>query len=251
MERVLIINGCSHSAGSEIPGEGIGDGRECRDQSFGALLAAQLDRKPVHLALPGGSNEWILRSSIAWVGDNLDKIRNKEIDVKFLVHWSGAERWEYRFPEKPFMTPFIDYEHDHAYRSFSVGSINNMAGLGSDIFKIFTKMFATGSDYWSDNKLKNVLSLQSFLQVHQIPYFFGNAFDTFIHTKTYLSMNRLINRKYYPYLGDKNNSYYWLCKNVGFENMDKNNKLWHLGAAAHEYYAQFLHKEFIRLDLTD
>lgn len=251
MERFLIINGCSHSAGSEIPGEGIGDGRECRDKSFGALLAKKLDRQPVHLALPGGSNEWIVRSSMAWVGDNLDKIRKKEIDVVFLVHWSGAERWEYRFPEKPFLTPFIDYEHDPAYRSFSVGSINNMDGLASDIFKIFTKMFATGTDYWSDNKLKNVLSLQSFLQVHQIPYFFGNAFDTFIHTKTYLSTNRLINRKYYPYIGDKANSYYWLCKNVGFENMDKNNKLWHLGADAHEYYAQFLHKEFIRLDLTD
>ncbi len=250
MERLLVINGCSHSAGSEIPGEGIGDGRECRDRSFGSLLAKKLDRKPVHLALPGGSNEWILRSSLAWVGDNLDKIRNKEIDVVFLVHWTGAERWEYRFPERPFLTPFIDYEHDTAYRNFSVGSINNMDGFAKDIFKVFTRMFAEGREYWSDNKLKNILSLQSFLQVMQIPYWFGNSFDAFIHTKTYLSMNKLVNRKYYPYFGETPKSYYWLCKNIGFENQDKQNKLWHLGADAHEYYADFLKKEFDKLEMS-
>lgn len=250
MERILVINGCSHSAGSEIPGEGIGDGRECRDKSFGALLAKSLDRKPIHLALPGGSNEWILRSSIAWVGDNLEKIRNKEIDVVFLVHWTGAERWEYRFPEKPFLTPFIDYEHDTAYRNFSVGSINNMDGFAKDIFKTFTRMFAEGKEYWSDNKLKNIISLQSFLQVMQIPFWFGNSFDAFIHTKTYLSMNKLVNRKYYPYFGEREKSYYWLCKNIGFENQDKQNKLWHLGADAHEYYAKFLKKEFDDLGMS-
>ena len=39
----VLINGCSHSAGSEIEGSGIGDGNYNRENSFGAQFAKQLD----------------------------------------------------------------------------------------------------------------------------------------------------------------------------------------------------------------
>lgn len=246
MEKLLVINGCSHSAGSEIPGAGIGDSRECRNKSFGALLAKQLGRKPIHLAIPGGSNDWILRTSMAWVGDHLMKIRNKEIDVIFLVHWTGAERWEYRFPNKPFVTPHINYDHDTEYRNFTIGSKHNddLGKYPNEIFKLFTKMFAEGTQFWSDNKIKNIIALQSFLQVMGIPFWFGNAFDTFTKTKTYDSTNILVHRQYFPHLENINKSYYWFCKNHGFDNQDKTGELWHLGADAHEFYAKFLKNEF-------
>lgn len=251
MERVLVINGCSHSAGSEIPGRWIGDGRECRDNSFGALLAKRLDRKPIHLAIPGGSNDWISRTSMSWVGDNFEKIKNNELDVLFLVHWTGAERWEYRFSESAFETPFVDHDHDTFYRNLTIGhnQVDSLNDFSKSVYKTFTKMFASSQDFWSDNKMRNVISLQSFLQVMKIPYWFGNAFDSFVQTKTSASMTKLIDRTYFPYADNIEKSYYWFCREAGFENQDEKNILWHLGGKAHEYYANFLKEELDKLNL--
>lgn len=243
MERLLVINGCSHSAGSEIPGAGIGDGRECRDQSFGALLAAELNRTPVHLALPGGSNDWIHRVSTAWLADHKNQIDAGELDVMFLVHWTACERTEYRFTDNPYNHQFIDYDYDDYYKSFSIGTPAPTSGLPKTVFETFSKMFVDGTDYWSDNKIKNIVSLQSILKSNNCSYWFGNAFDTFVPTKTYNSLIKLIDTKYYPYLNDRDKSYYWMCKNAGFDNQDKTNKIWHLGKDAHEYYTKFLLEE--------
>ena len=43
MFKHVLINGCSHSAGSEIEGSGIGEGNFNRDNCFGAQFAKGLD----------------------------------------------------------------------------------------------------------------------------------------------------------------------------------------------------------------
>lgn len=249
MERLLVINGCSHSAGSEIPGAGIGDGEECRNGSFGALLAKRLGRTPIHLALPGGSNDWIYRTTAAWLGDNKHRIENKEIDVIFLIHWTGAERSEYRFWQ-PFRTPFINYNHDIFYRSFSIGTTQEFQGEDRLIFKTFCKMFINGKSYWTDNKIKNIIALQGLLKSFNCPYWFGNAFDTFFNTNTYESMSKLIDKKYFPHYDNDKLAYYWFCRDNGFKNQDPSNKLWHLDGRAHDFYSNWLYREFEDAGLT-
>lgn len=248
VERLLVINGCSHSAGSEIPGAGIGDSEEGRRGSFGSLLAEKLNRKPIHLALPGGSNEWINRITLAWLGDNLYRIQNKEIDVVFLIHWTGLERFEYRFWQ-PFKTPFVDYKHDVMYRNFSIGTQQEFLGEDRLIFKTFCKMFVNGRGYWSDNKLKNIISLQSALKSFGCKYWFGNAFDTFESTATYSSLIKLLDPEYFPYFNNQKMCYYWYCKNLGFNNQDTTNKLWHLNGEAHRTYSDLLLTEFQKVGL--
>ena len=251
MEKLLVINGCSHSAGSEIPGAGIGDGPECRNNSFGATLAKKLGRTPVHLALPGGSNDWIRRTSTAWIGENLNDILSKKIDVVFLVHWTGAERWEYKFNSSQFLTPQVQLDHDMYYKNFSIGSLTRFETKNEQrIYDTMARMFVEGKDFWSDNKINNIIALQNTLQVYGCKYWFGHAFDKFVETPTYKSMSPLINRMYFPYFESLEQSYYWLGKAQGFDNQDKSGKLWHLGKDAHDFYAEWLYKEFQKLSLA-
>ena len=56
-EKILLIAGCSHAAGSEI--DGNEDSQYNRDHSFGALVAKKLKRKPVSIAQVGATNTGI------------------------------------------------------------------------------------------------------------------------------------------------------------------------------------------------
>ena len=250
MQRLLVINGCSHSAGSEIPGPWIGDGRGCRDSCFGTLVARKLGRIPVHLAYPGGSNDWIARSSAAWLADHYQEIKNEEINVMFLVHWTGAERTEYSFPDHPHETKFIDYNHDTSYRAINIGTTNQLSGDEGKVYQMFQTMFVENPQFWVDNKIKNIIYLQGLFKSLNIPYWFGDAFHLeTTETQTFNSLIKLVDKKYFPYHNNRDMSYYWMCSNAGFKNQDKTNTLWHLGGDAHKYYADWLMGELKKAGL--
>ena len=254
MEKVLVINGCSHSVGSEISGQGISDSRECRDKSFGALLAQKLDRKPIHLALPAGSNDRILRTTLAWIGDNIDAIQSKKIDPIFLIHWTGTQRSEFRVNTEPCYTPFVDHRNnDDSYRPMAVGVQSMSSGVTKKITEWFNHLFVYDEIYWTDNKLKNILALQGIFKSMGLQYWFGDSFDAFSCNKKSLnfeSVSKLVNRTYFPYFDNLEMTYYWYCKNEGFKNIDPTHQIWHLGADAHTFYSEFLVKEFQKARLT-
>jgi hypothetical protein len=56
-ERVLLIAGCSHAAGSEI--DGTEDSIYNRQHSFGNLLAEKLGRRPINIASSAANNQCI------------------------------------------------------------------------------------------------------------------------------------------------------------------------------------------------
>jgi len=258
MERLLVINGCSHSAGSETEGPGIGDGIVCRNNSFGSMLAEKLDRKPVHLAFPGGSNDRIARTSTAWISDNLDKIKNKEIDVLFLVHWTGAERSEYFFPEStfgkmdPLKTKFMDYSSDQEYWAVPYGvTADSKHGVLHETYESFNRLFENSLENWSDNKIKNIVYTQGILKQFNIPFWMGDGFYfDYKNTQTYNSLVTLIDEKYFPYHNNRNKCYYWMCTEAGYKNQDPTNRMWHLGRDAHRYYVEWLLKEITKVNLN-
>lgn len=247
--RVLLINGCSHSVGSESVVPLDGDSVICRKNCFGAYLAKKLDRSPVNLAIPGGSNDWIARSTACWIADNAESIANGSLDVLVLIHWTGAERWEFRFASQPFYTHFIDYEHDYAYKSFTVRqtTVQKYTGFQAKLFEWFERIFAEDPPFWSDNKIKNIIFLQELLKNHGCKFWFGNAFDTYMPTKTSNSLLKLLDKENYPYLDDKDMSYLFMCTKEGFGRQSE--LLWHLPKEAHAFYADFLEKEFKKLNL--
>jgi len=255
VERLLIINGCSHSVGSEISGPLQGDDRECRDNCFGAVLARKLNRKPVHLALSGGSNDWIARTTAAWIGDNIDSMRSGEIDAVFLIHWTDAERWEYRFRDHPADTTYIDYDHDYCYRNFTHRS-ENIAHLGrwpKQVYDTMNHSFAMDEEFWNDNKIKNVIFTQELLKNNGCHYWFGQAISAFnktSRTPTFDSMINLLDQRLFPYHSDEDSSFYFMCKNLGFKNQDPLERIWHLGRDAHQWYANWLCNQLQAVDIA-
>lgn len=259
MQRLLVTNGCSHTAGSEIPGAGIGDGPECREKCFSSLVAKELNRTPIHLAVPGGSNERIARSTMAWIGDNLHAIQNKDIDVVFLVHWTSSERIDYHFSRKNFgeadrlKVAFTNYANDEFYKTITSQTPvpQNASKPMEDVFKAHQTLFLHSAETWSDNKIKNIISLQSVLKSYNIPYWFGDSFFCdYYTTPTYRSLRNLVDTTYFPYHDRKDMSYYWMCNAAGFKNQDLENRMWHLGADAHKYYASWLLKELEKVKLN-
>lgn len=248
MNRVLVINGCSHSVGSEIQGLGINDSRECRDNSFGAVLAKKLDRTPVHLAYPAGSNDRILRTTLAWIGDNIQAIQNNEIDPIFLIHWTGMQRTEYRLEDEPFPSEFVDHlNYDNCYRPITIGTTSMSFNVSKRIVHWFNQLFVFDTIQWSDNKIKNIVALQSVFKSLKLKYWFGDAFDAFEGCelgKNFYSISKLIDQKYFPYFNKVDMTFYRYCRSRGFSNLDPSNRVWHLGLDAHQFYSEFLFEEF-------
>jgi hypothetical protein len=254
-EKLLVINGCSHSSGSEISGPLEGDNRECRDNSFGAVLAGQLGRRPVHLAMPGGCNDWIARITAAWVGDHAAQLRSGEIDAVFLIHWTGAERWEYRFRDHPFDPEYIDYEYDQCYRSFTHRSenVNKLGEWPKRVYDTMNHSFVMDEEFWSDNKIKNVIFTQELLKSQGCRYWFGNAstaFNAQSRTPTFRSLFKLLDQQLFPYHSDEDLSFYFMCKQLGFKNQDPLERIWHLGRDAHSYYAGWLREQWRELGMA-
>lgn len=244
MEKLLVINGCEVSVGSNVINSGILDNPTIRNNSFGSILAKHLGRKPVHLSLHDASNDWIARSSAAWVGDNIDKIRNKEIDVIFLVHWSKAEKWEFRFPEYSEPTPFINFHHDYAYKTVSMNPAQtNLKGFQKKLIKWFERIFVEDSTFWSDNKIKNIIFLQELLKHNNCKFWFNHAYDTLNPSITTNSLLNLLDVKYFPHYLDDENTFIKFC--------EKNNLIHHhkIVQEANSLYAEYLKLEFEKAGL--
>ena len=69
-EKILLVAGCSHMAGSEIDGKE--DSTFNRQHSFGALIAKHLGRKVIHVAQVGATNTGISRQVMQWLHKRYD-----------------------------------------------------------------------------------------------------------------------------------------------------------------------------------
>ena len=88
-EKILLIAGCSHAAGSEIDGDE--DSQYNRDHSFGALVAKKLKRKPVNIAQVGACNTGVSRQVMQW----MHNVYNPDtMNVNVLVCWTEPTRLE-------------------------------------------------------------------------------------------------------------------------------------------------------------
>ena len=57
MNKLMLISGCSHTAGSEI--DGSQDSKYNREHSFGAVLANMMGYTPINMAEPAAPNSSI------------------------------------------------------------------------------------------------------------------------------------------------------------------------------------------------
>jgi len=238
-ERILLTVGCSHAAGSEI--DGHGESVYNRENCFGAKLAERLHRKNVNRALGGLSNQGIARSAIRFVDRQWDPDTQ---DLMVLVSWTESTRIEL-----PVKDGHRQYYWDEEILPYKIHTNNlyhqiNTGWTGGDQEE--REWLAPIQSFMVDNtqflqtlSAMQVLLLQNFFKVRNIPYLMCNTMHMFTpapHLSNYLSV---VDTTHYYNPFDNTRSFYWYYRNLGYENV--NAQWWHHDIVPHELYAQELY----------
>jgi hypothetical protein len=236
----IFINGCSHTAGSEIEGSTLGDSEYNRVQCFGAQLARRLGVDYTNVALPGGSNDYIFRTTNFWIQDNIELAKQS----LFLINWTGAARAEYFHNGVDnnnwywMHIPFVPDEHvGHLHpNSFSYINKHDHSNATS-----LTRHMFMSEPHWQINRYMNILNLQSMLKVHNIPYIFKNALEFCSNDTRYQYYSSRIDRRNYKGYNDESESFFEHCLDAGFS--IEGQLFHHHKIEAHTYWADKLFRE--------
>lgn len=233
----VLINGCSHSAGSEIEGSGIGEGDYNRAQCFGAQLARRLDCEYTNLSLPGGSNDYIARTTLYWILENQELAKQ----TLFLIHWTGSTRSEmfYEGSVDKIYWNWIDHSFDkrvghvhfdHHANIFPKQMASNLQAIGKSLF--------INETHWEINKYNNIIQTQTLLKSFNLPYIFGNAFQSCAQGDRYNRYLNLIDQEKFKNPASDDHSFFEHCLANGFS--IEGQRFWHHKIDAHTYWAERL-----------
>jgi hypothetical protein len=241
-ERIALIAGCSHSAGSEI--DGSQDSKYSRDSAFGSILANKLGYRPINIAINGSTNSGIARSILMWFDENYNP---ETMDVYVIVGWTESSRIEVPATHRPSDfhsgNPSIEW-YDSSANSYL--RINyGWEGSGSyekEIIPKYHKFMAENEIYLEYQTASTVLMIQYFLKSKNIPYVMCSTMHMFRpqeHFTSYL-VNLIDETRYYNLKTDQDSAFYWKYKNLGYENSKA--VYWHHSEEPHRLYAEELYK---------
>jgi hypothetical protein len=236
MYKHVLINGCSHSAGSEIEGSGIGEGNYNRENSFGAQFAKQLGCTYTNIAYPGASNDYIARTTLYWILDNPVLAK----DTLFLIHWTGTERTEY-FYDKGNTTAFdfipfkpdtcVTHLHPQHYPDWApMHWSKNLDALSEQIF--------LNPVQWNVNRYNNIIQTQELLKSKNYKYIFRNAFQCCDSSLRYRYYADKIDKENFLHFDNVQESFYENCLSQGYS--VEGQQYWHHKIQAHAYWANKL-----------
>lgn len=240
----ILINGCSHSAGSEIEGSGIGESNFNRENCFGAQFAKKLNVSYTNLASPGAGNDYICRNTVFWCLNNSDRIK----DTLFLIHWTSPWRMEY-FVDDHIQEPDLFWQ-DVVYDK-NVGFVtggdrwNNFLKEDQKIVKRIQKNIFLKDTHWHIQKYLNVIYLQTILKNFKARYIFKNGFDPLPLQTRYDQYSKKIDTKNFVNPFSEDGSFFEHCLQAG-HNIN-GQEFWHHKLPAHTYWANKLYTEFKEL----
>lgn len=241
-EKIALIAGCSHSAGSEI--DGNLDSSYNRTNSFGSLLANKLGYRPINIAISGSSNAGIARSILMWFDENYD---SEIMDVYVIVGWTESSRLEIPAKHRPSDfhsgNPAVDWYDSSANSYLRI----NYGWEGNDpeekaMVPNYQKFMTENETYLEYQAATNVLLVQYFLKSLNIPYIMCNTMHMFVPNDHFVSyLLKMIDQTcYYNCDTGQDDSFYWKYRNSGYENIKA--KYWHHSEEPHRLYAEELHK---------
>ena len=244
-EKVMLISGCSHAAGSEI--DGTVDSKFNRQNSYGNLLAEKLGYRPINIALHGNSNGGILRNTIEWITTEYDP---RKIDLFVLASWTEPYRIDFPLEEGDRNGPptFPDWKSKTTDNYFQA----NVFGTSNDRSKQrlikHVKPFLTECPaYFEIYSLNLMLHLQYFLRYYRIKYLMVNTMHSIMpelqkFSKVYVDQ---IDPEFFYKFGYAEGypGFYWHYKELGYDN--KNSTLDHHDAEPHKLFAEELY-QYIR-----
>jgi hypothetical protein len=180
----VLANGCSFIYGSEL--KDTYGGKHNSQTTYPALLSKKSSKEYICIANPGASNTAISRTTIAGC---------EEFKPEFvLVQWTFPSRYEFRFAynTRNKKTPWCDFSAWNLQTTDDIQSsfhnpddsileyhlkrqeLDRVTGV-EKFAKMFYKNIAI-DEYWEMyNTLKEIVMLQNYLKVHNIPYLFTGA----------------------------------------------------------------------------
>lgn len=237
-QKIMLVAGCSHSAGSEI--DGTDDSAYNREHSFGNQLAKIRGYTPINIAISGHSNPAIARSVLDWFDRCYDP---ESMDVFVCVGWTESIRVDcpspYQINYRDWNASVDHYTDDHNnFLQVNAGWAGNNYAEQRII------------PYWQDFQVRQpvslelisinaVLQLQYFFQMHGVDYIMCNTMHMFTTPCEHLDFYiKLVHRKKYYGMLDNSLGFFWHYRNRGYENPKA--KYWHHGEQAHLEHAHVL-----------
>lgn len=240
-DKILLIAGCSHAAGSEM--NGSTDSVYNRCNSFGNILARKLDRIPINIAQHGLSNQGIARVVMNWFHYQYNE---KLQDVQVLVAWTESLRTELpRTDEKSDTLSIISRSSDWLDETSKHYYNFNFASKGSSDKEIMAiesaeRFIANNEIFMEINSAYNIILLQQFFKANNIKYMMCNTMHMFTsYVKQIENLLPLIDQTKYRNMMHGGESFYLKYKNLGYTNPKA--KYWHHGEEPHQLYAEDLY----------
>jgi hypothetical protein len=204
--RTLLVNGCSHAAGSDIdPLEHEPSGWSPR-KAFGGHLATALGWQYENIAMPGGSNERIVRTTVERVGRALSDGSSCRLFV--LVMWTGHYRFELYDDRRQCWLNLCPGVEESSYFDGYPFAVQRYFKYH---YLVRSTRTETSTRFWL-----SVLLLQSYLELHGVQYLFCNSYEVLDCDPSFDGyMRQLKHRRFYePF--DKSRSYWWQLKADGY-----------------------------------
>ena len=88
-KQYIFANGCSHTAGAEIEFTGQ---NTCYEQAWPVVMARQLGKESINLAVSGGSSKRIVRTTMLYFGNYPQRLKDSFV----IIGWPGPHRAEIR-----------------------------------------------------------------------------------------------------------------------------------------------------------
>jgi hypothetical protein len=240
-ERIALIAGCSHSAGSEIDGKQ--DSRYNRDNAFGSILATKLGYRPLNISINGATNSGIARSILLWFDEHYNP---DTMDVYVIVGWTESSRLEIPAKHRPSDfhsgNPSIEWYDSSAnsYLRINYGWTGS-TDFEKSIISGYQKFMEENETYLEYRAASEVLLVQYFLKSLNVQYVMCNTMHMFVPNDHYVSylLKMIDSRHYYNYDTSQDQSFFWKYRNLGHENPKA--MYWHHSEEPHMLYAEELY----------
>jgi hypothetical protein len=217
---LLYANGCSHIRGADIDQYA----EDSPDKSFAGVVADRLGWEYANEAKSGGSNDRIVRTTLAFVEEHKRTRDTRNLFV--MIAWTGPERMEVSSQGKTWdMRPTM-WDIDHLWSRIP------------DAVKTHFRSFLALDDdaFYITRLLNDMLMMSAYLRANNVKFVFVNSF---LPTETYMRANaRLWNdlSQEFFYSGAEQGNFYEYLINHKYEK----NRDWHFDAAAHAHYGELL-----------
>jgi hypothetical protein len=164
----LFTNGCSWTYGGALELDDAACEQERLAVTWPGRLAKKLNATFTNIATGGGSNQRVVRTTIDWIYDNKDFIKNEE--VMAIIQWSDPSRFEYYEPENKSDL----YESDPSRWAFGASSFVKQQTLHhktAEQIKDF-RLYTHTHQEAAYSTLYHCLTLAKIFDIHNIKYYF-------------------------------------------------------------------------------